>query len=187
MKVLMLNPPFKGRFSRSSRSPAVTKGGTLYYPIWLAYATGVLDGASHDVLLFDAPAKEVGDEETLKRVADFKPDLVVVDTSTPSIYSDVNFAGRVKDATDAHVTLVGTHPSALPEETLGLDVRVDSICLGEFDYTVRDLAAALEAGKSPDTVAGLACRVDDSVIRTEARDKIEDLDAIPFEIGRAHV
>ena len=41
-------------------------------------------------------------------------------------------------------------------------------------------SAALEAGKSPDTVAGLACRVDDSVIRTEARDKIEDLDAIPF-------
>ena len=79
MKVLMLNPPFKGRFSRSSRSPAVTKGGTLYYPIWLAYAAGVVDQAGHDVLLLDAPAKEVGDEETLRRVADFKPDLVVVD------------------------------------------------------------------------------------------------------------
>ncbi|MDC0335724.1 B12-binding domain-containing radical SAM protein [Pseudodesulfovibrio sp.] len=180
MNVLMLNPPFKGRFSRSSRSPAVTKGGTLYYPIWLAYAAGVVDAAGHEVLLLDAPAKEVSDEETLRRVTEFKPDLVVVDTSTPSIYSDVDFAGRVKDATGAHVALVGTHPSALPEETLELDGRVDSICLGEFDYTVRDLADALEKGKSPNTVAGLACRVDGVIKRTAQRDKIEDLDEVPF-------
>jgi len=43
MKILMLNPPFLPKFSRTSRSPAVAKGGTIYYPIWLAYATGVLE------------------------------------------------------------------------------------------------------------------------------------------------
>lgn len=180
MKVLLLNPPFKGRFSRSSRSPAVTKGGTLYYPIWLAYAAGVMDSAGHDVLLLDGPAKEWSDRETLRRIKDFGPDLVVVDTSTPSIYSDAKFAGRVKDLTGAHVTLVGTHPSGLPEETLQLDPRVDSICLGEFDYTVRDLAAALEAGNSPASVAELVWRDGDDIKRTAKRSKIENLDDIPF-------
>jgi len=40
MKIWVLNPPFLAKFSRPQRSPAVTKSGTLYFPIWLAFATG---------------------------------------------------------------------------------------------------------------------------------------------------
>ena len=39
IKVLLINPPFLSKFSRSQRSPAVTKGGTLYYPYWLAFTS----------------------------------------------------------------------------------------------------------------------------------------------------
>ena len=42
MKILLLNPPFLEHFSRPQRSPAVTKSGTLYFPMWLAYAAGAL-------------------------------------------------------------------------------------------------------------------------------------------------
>jgi len=52
----MLNPPFLRKFSRPQRSPAVTKSGALYYPIWLAYATGVLEKEGFNVQLRDAPA-----------------------------------------------------------------------------------------------------------------------------------
>ena len=42
MRVLFLNPPFMGgRYSRTSRSPAITKSGTVYYPFWLAYSAGL--------------------------------------------------------------------------------------------------------------------------------------------------
>ena len=61
MKILCLNPPFKtehGRFSRTSRSPAVTKSGTIYYPIWLCYAAGVLEDAGFDVKVIDSCADE---------------------------------------------------------------------------------------------------------------------------------
>jgi len=56
----MLNPPFMKKFSRSSRSPCVTKGGTFYYPYYLAYATGALEknGFKGDVKLVDAVANE---------------------------------------------------------------------------------------------------------------------------------
>ena len=56
MKILCLNPPFKteyGRFSRTSRSPAITKSGTIYYPIWLCYVAGVLEDAGHEVRVID--------------------------------------------------------------------------------------------------------------------------------------
>jgi hypothetical protein len=54
MKILLLNPPFIQKFSRTSRSPGVSKGGCVYFPIWLAYATGALERKRHDVMLFDA-------------------------------------------------------------------------------------------------------------------------------------
>ena len=41
MTIYFINPPFKaefGKFSRESRSPAITKSGALYYPLWLIYA-----------------------------------------------------------------------------------------------------------------------------------------------------
>ena len=44
MKVFFVNPPFKaeyGKFSRENRSPALTRSGTLYYPLWLIYTAAV--------------------------------------------------------------------------------------------------------------------------------------------------
>ena len=86
MKILCLNPPFKteyGRFSRTSRSPAITKSGTIYYPIWLCYVAGVLEEAGHDVMVIDSCAYEYDLEKTLQFVKEFKPDMAVLDTSTP--------------------------------------------------------------------------------------------------------
>lgn len=181
MRILFLNPPFKGRFSRTSRSPAVTKGGTFYYPIWLAYAAGVAENAGHEVRLMDAPALGIGMPEVFNALGDFVPRLIVVDTSTPSIYSDAAVAGRLKERyPSAFVLLVGTHPSALPEQTLGLHPGIDACALGEYDHTVRDLAVALEQGGAPRFVAGLVLRDGEEFIRTETRPRIEDLDSLPF-------
>jgi len=122
MKILCLNPPFKaeyGRFSRTSRSPAITKSGTIYYPIWLCYAAGVLEDAGHEVKVIDSCAYGYDLEATLRIVAEFKPEMVVIDTSTPSIYSDVKTGAEIKKILpDCFVVLMGTHPSALPEDTL---------------------------------------------------------------------
>ncbi len=43
MNIAFINPPFFPKYSRGSRSPAVTKSGTVYYPIWLALAAGVAE------------------------------------------------------------------------------------------------------------------------------------------------
>src|SRR3989344_3564005 len=98
MRILMLNPPFLPRFSRSSRSPAVTKGGTIYYCIWLAYATGVLEKAGHECRLVDAPAENISLEKVIEIAKEFKPQMAVLDTSTPSIYNDVKVLEKIKAA-----------------------------------------------------------------------------------------
>ncbi|HDK17316.1 MAG TPA: B12-binding domain-containing radical SAM protein, partial [Nitrospirae bacterium] len=115
MKILVLNPPYLKNFSRPQRSPAVTKSGTLYFPMWLAYAVGVLEKAGHEVDFIDAPADGYDLEYVIERTRKLDPVLIVADTSTPSIYNDVSVAGKLKDlCTSAFTILVGTHVSALP-------------------------------------------------------------------------
>ncbi len=190
MKILLLNPPFHPRYSREQRSPAVTKGGTLYYPFWLAFAAGVLEREKHQILLLDAPAEGIDVGETMARIDGFTPELAVVNTSTPSIYNDVGVAGMIKDRhPSSYTVLVGTHPSALPEATLNLNAGVEAVAIGEYDYTLRDLAACLQAGGSPSSVSGLVLREGSSTRNTGPRKYIEDLDSLPFlsEVYKKHL
>jgi len=190
MKILMLNPPFLPRYSRSSRSPATTKGGTFYYPYFLAYCCGVLEKEGFNVKLIDAIAKGWSHEQVVEFAKKFKPDLVVIDTSTPSIYNDVEIGEKIKDVlSTAHITLVGTHPTALPEETLTLSSKIDSICRGEYDYTVADLVSAIEKGKSLKTVDGLSYRKGKEIIHNKPRKFIINLDELLFvsEVYKKHL
>lgn len=183
MKVLMLNPPFHKRYSRQSRSPCVTKGGTFYYPYFLAYATGVLE-REFDVKLIDAVAKDLSREDIVEFAKEFGPELVILDTSTPSIKNDAEVAGEIKNALPAsHVNLVGTHPSALPEETLRMSEGIDSVCRGEYELTLLDLAKTLEAGDTLMGVDGLSFKPNGEVINNRNRKMIVDLDGLPFVSG----
>ena len=101
MKIYFINPPFKaefGKFSRESRSPAITKSGALYYPLWLIYAALYSQKHGHDICFLDAPAKQLNEEQSLEIIQKEKTErmLFVLDTSTPSIKSDVAFAEKLK-------------------------------------------------------------------------------------------
>lgn len=194
MRVLLLNPPFKteyGRFSRTSRSPSITKSGTIYYPIWLCYVAGVLEDAGHDIRIIDSCAYEFDLEKTLQLITDFKPEIAVLDTSTPSIYSDVKTGAEIKGVfPGCFVLLMGTHPTALPDETLKLNKAIDAVAVGEADYTVRELAHRLsEVDINRDitsrdnilsVIDGLAYRIGDKICINKKREFIENLDALPF-------
>ncbi len=181
MKILMLNPPFFSKFSRFSRSPAVTKSGTIYYPIWHAYATGVLEKASHDVKLIDAPADGLSNDVCFKIATDFRPDMVVVYTSTPSIYNDIAIVGEIKEQVpEAFTVLTGPHVSALPEESLLFDERLDAVARREYDMTLVELASVLPTKESLKKVKGLTYRNGTKIESTEDREFIKDLDSIPF-------
>jgi anaerobic magnesium-protoporphyrin IX monomethyl ester cyclase len=190
MKILCLNGPFKpehGKFSRASRSPAITKSGTIYYPIWLAYVTGVLEQDNFDVTLLDSCADGLDLAATLEKVKAIKPQLVVLDTSTPSIYADIDTGARIKELfPDCCIALIGTHPTALPKDTLEINAAIDVVVVGEADYTVRDLARAIKTKGFNDRlvlfsdIKGLAWRHKDRIVINPAREFIANLDELPF-------
>lgn len=197
MKILCLNPPFKteyGRFSRTSRSPAITKSGTIYYPIWLCYAAGLLEDAGHNVRIIDSCAYEYDFSKTIELIKKFKPDMAVLDTSTPSIYSDIKIGGSIKEMLpDCFVILMGTHPTALPEETLRFNSLIDAVAVGEADYTLKEVAQKLsecdlrrvqaDINHRKNILAsidGIAYRCGEKYFINKRREFIENLDELPF-------
>ncbi len=180
MRLQFINPPFIGRFSRSQRSPGVIKSGTMYYPYWLAHAAALAEQRGFEIDLVDCPAAGVGIEDLIARATSFRPGLMVVDTSTPSIESDVQVAAKLKAAVpDSFVLLVGTHPSAVPDETLGLSSSIDAVAVAEYDLTVSELAEALGNGKDCGSVRGLVLRQEGDLVHTGARPPLANLDLLP--------
>ena len=186
MNILFVNPPFKaeyGKYSREARSAMITNSGVIYYPLWLLYAAGVCKKEKYKVTFLDAPAKQMNHNQSFEWIKEKKEKyaLIVIDTSTPSIYNDSKFAGDLKEIfPEAFIILVGTHPTALPEETLMLDKRVDAVAIGEFDYIIRDLAKTIENKQDLKNVKGLVYKKDNTIIKNEKMDLITDLDKIPF-------
>ncbi|MGB9911608.1 MAG: radical SAM protein [Microgenomates group bacterium] len=180
MKIAFVNPPFLPGFSRGQRSPGVPVGKTLYYPYWLALACGWAQKWGNEVWLFDFVAKKMNFSQAIKKLKRFSPQLVVIETSTPSINNDLRFAEKVKKNLDCFVLLVGPHVSALPKETLTSASLVDGVAVGEYDQTVVELAEVLEKGKPLKKVAGLVYRQGKKIIVNSPRPLLTNLDDFPF-------
>ncbi len=191
MKTAVINPPFmNGKFSRTSRSPAINKSGTLYWPFWLAHGVGTLEEAGHEVLFLDCPATGINHSVLLEKVIEYDPGLIVIDTSAPSINSDLRIASEMKEKLpNAVLLLVGTHAGALPEECLHIAPLIDGVAVGEYDRTLPEAAAAIESGDGLTTVPGLVLRIDGVVMQTPVRNMIENLDSLPFlaDVYRKHL
>ncbi len=186
MKIWILNPPFLPKFSRPQRSPAVTKSGTLYFPIWLAYCAGTLENEGFDVEFLDAPAQGLEVNDVIERLKLHQPALIVMDTSTPSIQNDIYIAEQIKHTLpDCFIVLVGTHVSALPDETLTYSESVNAVAVREYEYTVRDLARQLQKTRNLTendlkAIPGLVFRWKGSLLHAPERPYIENLDALPW-------
>ncbi len=160
------------------------------FPFFLAYTTSVLEQFGHDVYLVDGVAEGLEEEEFLCRMGDFQPQLVVLETSTPTWSHDVRVAGRVREmlGPEARLAFTGPHVTHFAARVLEECPQVDVAALGEYEYTIRDLAAALAAGADGadmEKVEGLAWRDRHGGVRVNARRKaIMDLDALPWPAYR---
>jgi anaerobic magnesium-protoporphyrin IX monomethyl ester cyclase len=143
MRILILNPAYGADFVKSARWYAKSRGRVQRHPDYLAIATAVLEQAGHTCKLVDCAAKNIFLPEAREVVQGFRPDMVVIHATTPSIDSDLAHARMCKEVTLGCVTVaVGAHVSAVPDDTLTRgDGALDIVARGEYDHTLRDLAA----------------------------------------------
>lgn len=183
MNIAFINPPFFPKYSRGSRSPAVTKSGTVYYPIWLALAAGVAEKKGHNIILIDATAEVISFDETLNRLFKFNPEIAVIETSTGSISSDIRFTEVLKkNFTQIFTCLVGNHVTACDQETMRVSKFIDAIARNEYEETIIDLADRIIKGESLENVPSLTWRNSDEIVSNGHRPALtqEYLDSMPF-------
>lgn len=177
MRVAFLNPMFAKDFTKSARWFAKSRGRVQRHPDYLCTAAGTVRAAGHEIFFLDAQAKNLPTEALLPKLKEFHPDLIVYQTTTPSIDSDIAAAKRCKDATGAINVLVGSHVSAEPQDTLErADGAVDAVTCGEYDFTLRDMAN----GTPLHECMGLARIENGRYIRNTPRPHIENLDELSF-------
>jgi radical SAM superfamily enzyme YgiQ (UPF0313 family) len=180
MKVYMLNPPYIPHFGRGMRWQDTGRGGTLYYPIWLSYATGVVE-QDYKTRLVDAPAWNWGTKDVVDDARRFNPDLIVIDSSFPSLNNDISVAVTLKENLDSKIVLVGPPASQFPEKILESN-GIDIVARFEYDFTVKEVANAIQTNDSLKDVKGISYKEDGRIIRNPNREftNSEDLDKIPF-------
>jgi hopanoid biosynthesis associated radical SAM protein HpnJ len=173
MRTLFLNPPSYGGFDggAGSRYQARREIRSFWYPTWLAYPAGLVP-ESH---LVDAPPADMGVDDVIHQARGY--DLIIINTSTPTIANDARIAELLKDYyTGIKIGFVGPHTMVLPEETLASSKAVDFVTTGEFDYAIAEIAQGIPF----DRVDGIAFRSNGGIRRTNDRPPITDLDALPF-------
>jgi anaerobic magnesium-protoporphyrin IX monomethyl ester cyclase len=181
LDAVYINGPFLPGFSRESRSPAVTKSGTLYYPAWLAYACGLAEEAGFECVLLDAIADKINFEGALKSVTNNNPKIVVVGTSTPSIQADLDFGKAIKEMNPSCLlVLVGTHASSMAEQIVVNNNFVDIIARREYDFTVLNILKAIRDRQDWKNISGITYLDNGIAISNKDTPYIADLDTLPF-------
>jgi hopanoid biosynthesis associated radical SAM protein HpnJ len=172
LKTLFLNPPSFENFDggAGSRWPATREIESYWYPVWLAYPTGMIEGAK----LLDAPPHYVSAEQTIETAKEY--DFLVLYTSTPGFPGDIRLAQRIKDVNPKiKIAFVGPHVTVLPEQSLRDCPAIDFVVRKEFDYATKEFAE----GKPLDQILGVSYRKNGSVAHNADRPQLQDLDALP--------
>jgi hopanoid biosynthesis associated radical SAM protein HpnJ len=172
LKTLFLNPPSFENFDggAGSRWPATREIESYWYPVWLAYPAGMLEGSR----LLDAPSHHVSAEETIEIAKGYE--FLVLFTSTPGFPGDIGLAQAIKSANPKiKICFVGPHVTVLPEKSMRDCPVIDFIVRKEFDYAVTDFAK----GKPLEEIAGASFLKDGKIVHNPDSPQIQDLDALP--------
>jgi len=181
MRIYLLNPPYFPHFGRSARWQDTGRAGTLYYPIWLSYATALLE-QEHETRLVDAPAWGWKIEDVIEDVGRFRPDILVIDSSFPSLNNDIGVARAVKAVCPAIMTVLVGPPTSQYAAQILEHAAIDIVARLEYDFTLQALARVLEGSKDLSSVDGISFRINGEIIHNPDRafSTSADLDTIPF-------
>ena len=180
MKTLIINPPCEYGLDRNGRWPAKVVGGTIVEPLFLAYATAVLEKQGMEVELIDCPPLFVTRQDLLNRI-NKNIGLVAMQVAIPTFLQDIETAKQIKEKfPNIKIVLLGPHATATDKEILEKNQCVDFIARGEYDYTVADMAKCILEKRNPQNVLGISFIKDSRFFRSDSRPLIENLDELPF-------
>ena len=158
LKTLFLNPPSFEKFDggASSRWPATREIESYWYPVWLTYPAGMLEGSR----LVDAPPHHISWREVIALLKDYE--FLVLFTSTVGWDGDQGMAELIKETYPAiKIAFVGPPVTTSPDRALNECAAIDFICRREFDLSIVEFAN----GKPLNEILGISYKDSNGVIQ----------------------
>lgn len=190
MKVFLTNPPWivdgRAGVRAGSRWPHLKiedEHDYLPFPFFLAYAAAVLERAGHEVKLCDAIAEKHSLAQFFDQIKAFGADLLVIETSTPTLDYDLALITRIRQFFHHDLILAGPEGNVYQPAFLADHPQVTFVLVGEYEETLLDLVRHREAGTAPQNVAGLIFRDRNGrVVANPRRPLINNLDQMPWPL-----
>jgi hopanoid biosynthesis associated radical SAM protein HpnJ len=173
MKTLFLNPPSFEGFDggAGSRWPSTREIESYWYPVWLCYPAGMLEGSK----VLDAPPHHVSIEETVAQAKLYE--MLVLFTSSPGFHVDVKIAEMMKDSNPKlKVAFVGPPVTIEPDKALNTSKAIDFIVRREFDHQIANFAK----GAKLEDLPGVSYRKNGENVHNPEGGSIENLDELPW-------
>lgn len=154
------------------------------FPFHMAYASATLKKHGHETTQVDGCAERMSAAEFLRRIAVFRPEVVVLEISTASLQTDREIVRRVRELAGRDVTIAwaGAH-SWLPEQqdVLVTDPQVEFFMKGEYEQTLLELVEALRDGRPVSDIPGLLHRDGSGkTITNPQRKLLKNIDEYPW-------
>ncbi|MCF6249280.1 MAG: B12-binding domain-containing radical SAM protein [Desulfobacula sp.] len=134
-------------------------------PLWSClmggYAASSLENAGFDTFFADDSFAGCTFENTLHKLGMLEPDLLCVNSvyfweHTPRFFE---FLAQLKNnGFSGHINLFGFFPTLMYRQIFKAFDVVDSIAVGEFEHTLKELASALDKEASIESILGLALK-----------------------------
>jgi anaerobic magnesium-protoporphyrin IX monomethyl ester cyclase len=154
---------------------------TTWPPISLTQTAAFLRARGHEVRINDCSVEGIDSDKLKGLLADFQPQLLVLNSTTPSLNFDMTIPPLARTVLpQVKIAAFGIHVGSLPEESFKMARELDFIVRGEPEATISDLADALAAGRGPEGVAGLSFRQNGTIQHAADRGFIPNLDDMPF-------
>ncbi|MFC1820680.1 cobalamin-dependent protein, partial [Thermodesulfobacteriota bacterium] len=139
MRVLIVNPPWPGKgFGTRSQNRIIKHRSDkfLQYPVFLAYSAVQLKEAGHDIAYIDSVIQELDMNQTLAEAKRREPEVIFMETTTPSIEADYESLIALKDDTAAKIIVGGPHATYFHKEVLEECSAIDVVIRHEFDTKI---------------------------------------------------
>ena len=148
-------------------------------PLSLAYLAGALEKEGIEVQILDFLVTRYRPQKLRQKLEEYRPKLVGVTCVTLNYPLAARMLKVCKEFDSGIVTVIGgPHASFTSEETLTRAPWIDAVAIGEGERTLVELARAVAGGSDFGHIAGLAFTDSGSVVKTEPRSRIEDLDEL---------
>jgi anaerobic magnesium-protoporphyrin IX monomethyl ester cyclase len=183
MRILIINPPYYLPIIREGRCQSPQNMRKTSIPqMTLAYLAGVLARANHTLKVYDCIADGMTIEDVLIETNNFKPELALINTTTPSINADLLFIEALKKhCPNCFTTVFGTHVTAFHKEIMGNNPAIDCVIRNEPEWSALELSSALQNGNIWDEgISGCTIRINDKIIVSKDREYNPDLDSLGF-------